>query len=89
MSSTALVLDKKNGIGKITLKRPNYNALNLELANDLIQALENCCEDDSVKVLIITGDGHSFCSGHARRRDKHYSSNRPRLTCTSNRMLTQ
>ncbi|HBX22355.1 MAG TPA: hypothetical protein DEF34_01785 [Desulfotomaculum sp.] len=63
MSFTALVLDKQEGKGTITLKRPHYNALNLELANDLIQALENCCEDDSVKVLIITGDGNGFCSG--------------------------
>jgi len=59
----SLVLDKQNGKGWITLNRPHYNALNLELANELIQALENCCEDENVKVVILTGAGEGFCSG--------------------------
>lgn len=63
MDFTALVLDKQDGTGLITLQRPHYNALNLELANDLIRALENCCEDDTVKVVVITGSGKGFCSG--------------------------
>ena len=63
MNSSVLALDKKDGKGLITLNRPHYNALNLELANNLIQALENCCDDESVKVVIITGNGAGFCSG--------------------------
>ncbi|SFG40563.1 2-(1,2-epoxy-1,2-dihydrophenyl)acetyl-CoA isomerase [Desulfotomaculum arcticum] len=63
MSFTALVLEKKDNKGYIKLNRPHFNALNLELANDLIQALENCCEDENVKVLLITGLNQGFCSG--------------------------
>lgn len=63
MDFNALVLDKQDGRGLITLNRPHYNALNLELANELIQALENCCEDEKVKVVVITGAGGGFCSG--------------------------
>lgn len=63
MSFTALVLEKKDNKGYIKFNRPHFNALNLELANDLIQALENCCEDENVKVVLITGLNQGFCSG--------------------------
>jgi 2-(1,2-epoxy-1,2-dihydrophenyl)acetyl-CoA isomerase len=63
MNWSTLILDKKEGKGYIKLNRPNYNSLNLEMANELIQALENCCEDENVKVVILTGSGNGFCSG--------------------------
>lgn len=63
MNFNTLILDKKEGKGYIKLNRPDYNSLNLEMANDLIQALENCCEDENVKVVVLTGAGEGFCSG--------------------------
>lgn len=64
MQFNFLELTKSEGIGTITFNRPECsNALNLGLAEDLIRALEMCCEDESISVVIITGKGENFCSG--------------------------
>ena len=48
----------------ITLNRPKaYNALNLKLGDDLLQALIDCDENDAVRAVMITGNGPAFCSG--------------------------
>ena len=56
--------ETKDEIGIITLNRPEKrNSLHPELVKqmkDKIRELEN---DDSVKVLIITGEGKAFCAG--------------------------
>src|SRR5262249_7824386 len=53
-----------DGIATITLNRPDVlNALTLEIyaqLRDLFAALQN---DESVKVVMITGTGRGFCSG--------------------------
>ena len=54
----------ENQIGIITLNRPEKrNALNPELVNQLKNKLEEIKNDREIKVLIITGEGKSFCSG--------------------------
>jgi len=59
-----LELNKAECVGTIVLNRPESgNALNLSLAEDLIKALENCCEDESINAVIISGKGSHFCSG--------------------------
>lgn len=64
MNFNFLELKKSDGVGTIVLNRPQcHNALNLGLAEDLINALENCCEDENIGAVIITGKGKSFCSG--------------------------
>jgi 2-(1,2-epoxy-1,2-dihydrophenyl)acetyl-CoA isomerase len=48
----------------ITLNRPKaYNALNRELAAQLLDALICCDEDEAIRAVVITGKGVSFCSG--------------------------
>jgi methylglutaconyl-CoA hydratase len=55
---------KENQIGTITLNRPEKrNALNPELVAQLKGKLKEIKSDNEVKVLIITGEGKSFCSG--------------------------
>ena len=55
---------KENRIGIITLNRPEKrNALNPELVSQLKDKLKEIKDDEDVKVLIITGQGKSFCSG--------------------------
>lgn len=52
------------GIGSITLDSPrNRNALSELLLAQLRQALENAIADSSVRLLLLTHTGTTFCSG--------------------------
>ena len=56
--------DPESHIGKLTLDRPDKrNALNDQTMDELGDALEDVEADDSVRVLIITGEGRGFCAG--------------------------
>lgn len=53
-----------NGILTLTLNRPDHlNAFTVEMANELITAFNTASEDDSVKVVVVTGAGKAFCAG--------------------------
>lgn len=59
-----LILEKKQGIARITLNRPELlNAINNQLLRELISALEDIATDDSVGVVILKGAGRAFCAG--------------------------
>lgn len=52
------------GIATIVLNRPEvYNALNDEITFELQDALKSVAKDDSVRVVVLTGEGKAFCSG--------------------------
>jgi len=54
----------KNEIGILTLNRPEKrNALHPELVKQMKAKLKEIKQDISAKVLIITGEGKSFCAG--------------------------
>lgn len=54
----------KNEIGILTLNRPEKrNALHPELVNQMKSTLKVVEKDNSVKALIITGEGTTFCAG--------------------------
>jgi len=56
--------DGDRGITTITLNRPNQlNSLNSDLLSSLSDMLEAISNDDSVRVVILTGAGRAFCSG--------------------------
>lgn len=53
-----------DGLAVLTLNRPDaYNALNLQMAEDLLNALIACDEDRAVRAVLLTGAGRAFCSG--------------------------
>ncbi len=53
-----------NGIATITLNRPEvYNALNDEITFELQDAFKSVAKDQSVRVVVLTGEGKAFCSG--------------------------
>lgn len=64
MPYTFLKYDVTNGVGTITLNRPDvYNALNDEITYELQDALKAVAKDDQVRVVVLTGEGKAFCSG--------------------------
>ena len=53
-----------NGIGLITLNRPEKrNALHPDLIKELKNKLDEFRDNSGVKVVILTGEGSSFCAG--------------------------
>jgi hypothetical protein len=59
-----VLYEKRNGIGYITLNRPDaLNALDDELNNELWTVWNDFATDQSVYVAILTGAGKAFCSG--------------------------
>jgi enoyl-CoA hydratase/carnithine racemase len=54
-----------DGIATLVLNRPKqYNALSRALLEALHAELDALSHDESVRVVIITGAGRNFCSGH-------------------------
>ena len=59
-----LLLDKWDAIAHISLNRPEVlNAFNVQMRDDLSEALAAVELDDEVEVLLISGQGRSFCAG--------------------------
>jgi 2-(1,2-epoxy-1,2-dihydrophenyl)acetyl-CoA isomerase len=53
-----------DGIATITLDRPKAaNAFNLELATELNHVANLCQHDQSIRAVILTGNGKLFCAG--------------------------
>ena len=64
MSSEAVLLDIQRGVGTITLNRPDSaNALNLDLAKALFDAVMVCDDNPDVRAILLTGNGKIFCGG--------------------------
>jgi trans-feruloyl-CoA hydratase/vanillin synthase len=64
MGYQTLLIEIEEGVGWITLNRPNKkNAMNPRLHLDMAAALEELRYDQDVRVLVITGSGNSFCAG--------------------------
>ncbi|MFM7271156.1 MAG: enoyl-CoA hydratase/isomerase family protein [Actinomycetes bacterium] len=54
----------RDGIDLVTLDRPDrLNAMNTALVTELDEALRGCAEDDSCRVVVLTGAGRAFCAG--------------------------
>ncbi len=59
-----LIQDFKNGVCTLTLNRPQvFNSFNKEMALSLQKALDECEKDDSVRAIVIKGEGKAFCAG--------------------------
>ena len=64
MPYTAILFEKKDNIAKITINRPEAaNALNFDLAYDLMHASLECDEDPEIRAVVMTGSGRMFCAG--------------------------
>src|SRR6516225_8206039 len=68
-----IIFEKANGMGKITINRPEVrNAFRPETLTELIDAFNACREDPEIGVVILTGAGdQAFCSGGDQRVRGH------------------
>lgn len=59
-----LIQEIKNGVCTLTLNRPQvFNSFNKEMALALQQALDNCEKDETIRAIVIKGEGKAFCAG--------------------------
>ncbi len=64
MAYKSITYEKTGTIAKLVLNRPEAgNTLNLNLAEELFDALNYASTDQSLKALILTGKGKLFCGG--------------------------
>ena len=63
MNYETIETSKDNGISIISLNRPEvHNAMNEKMMKELQDCFKNLNSDDS-KIIILTGNGKSFCAG--------------------------
>jgi 2-(1,2-epoxy-1,2-dihydrophenyl)acetyl-CoA isomerase len=59
-----ILLEKKNGIARIILNRPEkLNAFNRSLSLGLQEQLKSCDAEDDIRCVVLTGSGRAFSSG--------------------------
>src|ERR1700693_1239456 len=64
MKYETIILDRKDGIGYLTLNRPDRaNTISLQLMHDVVSAMEQVEADQEYRVVIVTGAGKHFCGG--------------------------
>jgi enoyl-CoA hydratase len=64
MEYKTIIYEKRNGIGTVTLNRPEVlNSINRLLAKELFEVFDEIADNDEVKVVILTGSGRAFCVG--------------------------
>ncbi len=62
--STIKFEEPEPGIGLLTLNRPDrLNAINLDMVEDLHRLFYSLLGNETVRVLVLTGEGRAFCSG--------------------------
>ena len=64
MKYETLKFELTGAVATITLKRPDAaNAFNQQLADELLNAAEQCSTDTAIRAVILTGEGRMFCGG--------------------------
>jgi enoyl-CoA hydratase len=59
-----IIFEKKDGVAKITLNRPDVmNALDPQTLEEMYAACEDIENDISVRVAVVTATGRAFCTG--------------------------
>jgi enoyl-CoA hydratase/carnithine racemase len=64
VSYETLEIAREEGVLTLTLSRPDrLNALNPQMLEELLRALDEIDADDAVRAVIVTGAGRAFCAG--------------------------
>jgi dihydroxynaphthoic acid synthetase len=72
MKFSDILYSKSDGIARIIINRPEvYNAIRGKTTDEMMVAMEDTHNDDSIRVLIIEGAGpNAFCSGRDQGEDR-------------------
>ena len=72
MAFTDIIYNKEDGVARITINRPEvYNALRGKTTDEMVVALHDARNDDSIRVVVIAGSGpNAFCSGRDQAEDR-------------------
>jgi enoyl-CoA hydratase len=63
MTASLIDVDRRGSVAVVTLRRPPANAMNIELSEEIASAFQALGKDRSVKSVVLTGQGKSFCAG--------------------------
>jgi 2-(1,2-epoxy-1,2-dihydrophenyl)acetyl-CoA isomerase len=64
MTEPSVLLDVADGVGTITLNRPDaYNSLDIATKELLLETVRSVAEDPAVRCVVLTGSGRAFCTG--------------------------
>ncbi len=64
MSQSQILYEVSDGVGTITLNRPEVmNAFGGTMREDLLELLRQARDDSRVRCVVITGTGKAFCAG--------------------------
>jgi len=64
MKYETIILERKEGIGYLTLNRPDRaNTISLQLMKEVVGAMDEVEADLAYRVVILTGAGKHFCGG--------------------------
>jgi 2-(1,2-epoxy-1,2-dihydrophenyl)acetyl-CoA isomerase len=64
MAASKLIMGVQDGVLTLSLNRPEkLNAIDNDLARDLLSALATASSDPSVRVVVVNGNGKAFCAG--------------------------
>jgi len=60
----SFLYEVRDGVAWVTLNRPErLNALTFEVYRELTDTFAALCNEDAVRVVVVTGTGRAFCSG--------------------------
>ena len=64
MPEQSILFEKREGIGTITLNRPDQlNAINFEMIDGILEIIDEAAGDETVRVLVLKGAGRAFSAG--------------------------
>ena len=64
MDFETIIIKKEEHIATITMNRPDkMNALNKQMLQEMVAAIDEIARNDDVRVVVLTGAGRVFCSG--------------------------
>jgi len=89
-SVDGLVVEKSDVVLRLTIDQPKTrNSINAEMMDCLISAVETAGQDESVRVVALTGRGGNFCAGADLVARNQPSEHRPRVGSIQRRVPNQ